>query len=297
MASELADRLGKFGIWRGVTQATPELAAGIERLGYGALWLGGSPDGDLASADQVLSATTTLVVGTSIVNMWKDDAVTVARSYARVQAKHPDRFVLGVGAGHPEATQQYASPYDTLATYVDQLIANDVPAHRIVLAALGPRVLRLAADRTGGAIPYLVPPEHTRQAREILGPDGLLAPEHKAVIGTDAARARALGRKRVSNPYLHLVNYTSNLRRVGFTDEDLAVVDTGAGSTEGGSDRLVDALVAHGSAEQVAAQLSAHLEAGADHVCIQLLTETDADPMPGYTQLAAALGLKHGPGN
>jgi probable F420-dependent oxidoreductase len=282
MASELADRLGRFGIWRSATQTTPELAAIIERLGYGALWLGGSPDGDLAIADHLLSATTTLNVGTSIVNMWKDDAVTVARSYARVQAKHPDRFVLGVGAGHPEAIQQYASPYDTLATYVDQLVASGVPAHRIVLAALGPRVLRLAADRTGGAIPYLVPPEHTRRAREILGPDRLLAPEHKAVVDTDAARARALGRQRVSNPYLHLVNYTSNLRRLGFTDEDLA---------NGGSDRLIDALVAHGTAEQVNAQLTAHLDAGADHVCIQLLTEAGANPLTGYAELARVLGL------
>jgi probable F420-dependent oxidoreductase len=290
MTSELADRLGRFGIWRGATQTAPELAAAIEQLGYGALWLGGSPDGDLAVADELLSATTTLNVGTSIVNMWKDDAVTVARSYARVQAKHPDRFVLGVGAGHPEATKQYASPYDTLATYVDQLVASGVPAHRIVLAALGPRVLRLAAGHTGGAIPYLVPVEHTRIAREILGPDRLLAPEQKAVVDTDATRARALGRKRVTNPYLHLVNYTSNLRRLGFTDEDLAVT----GNTVGGSDRLIDALVAHGSPEQVAAQLTGHLEAGADHVCIQLLTETDADPLPGYTELAGALGLNPG---
>ena len=287
MASELADRLGKFGIWQGTTQTTPELAAAIERLGYDALWLGGSPDGDLAVADELLSATTMLIVGTSIVNMWKDDAGTVARSYARVEAKHPDRFVLGVGAGHPEATQRYASPYTTLATYVDQLVAGGVPAHRIVLAALGPRVLRLAADRTGGAIPYLVPPEHTRTAREILGPDRLLAPEHKAVIDTEPARARTLGRKRVSNPYLHLVNYTSNLRRLGFTDADIA---------DGGSDRLIDALVAHGSPDQVAAQLTAHLEAGADHVVIQLLTETGGDPLPGYTELAGALGLNPRPG-
>ncbi len=285
MASELAERLGTFGIWRAVTQSTPELAVAIESLGYGALWLGGSPDGDLAIADDLLSATTTLAVGTSIVNMWKDDAVTVAQSYARLQAKHPGRFVLGVGAGHPEAIPHYASPYDTLATYVDQLVANHVPAGRIVLAALGPRVLRLAADAAGGAIPYLVPPEHTRQAREILGPDLLLAPEHKVVIDTDVTRARALGRKRVSNPYLHLVNYTSNLRRLGFTDKDLA---------DEGSDGLVDALVAHGSPDQVAAQLGAHLQAGADHVCVQLLTEADADPLPGYTELASALALLAG---
>jgi probable F420-dependent oxidoreductase len=285
MASELADRLGKFGIWRSASQATPELAAGLERLGYRALWLGGSPAGDLAIVDQLLGATTRLNVGTSIVNMWQDDAAVVAQSYARIQARFPDRFVLGVGAGHPEATQEYASPYDTLATYVDRLIANHVPGQRIVLAALGPRVLRLAAERTGGAIPYLVTAEHTRTAREILGPDRLLAPEHKAVLDTDRRRARELGRKRVSNPYLRLRNYTSNLRRLGFTDEDLA---------ESGSDRLVDALVAHGSPDQVAAQLSAHLEAGADHVCIQLLAETDADPLPDYTQLAAALGLDRG---
>jgi probable F420-dependent oxidoreductase len=287
VASELADRLGKFGIWRSATQATPELAAGLERLGYGALWLGGSPTGDLAIVDQLLGATTTLNVGTSIVNMWQDDATTVAQSYARIQARFPDRFVLGVGAGHPEATQRYASPYETLARYVDQLIVNHVPARGIVLAALGPRVLRLAADRTGGAIPYLVTAEHTLRAREILGPDLLLAPEHKAVLDTDEQRARALGGKRVRNPYLGLRNYTSNLRRLGFTDEDLA---------DGGSERLIDALVAHGSPDQVAAQLTAHLEAGADHVCIQLLTETGADPLPGYTELAGALGLGRGRG-
>jgi probable F420-dependent oxidoreductase len=282
MAAELRDRLGRFGIWRGAAQATPELAAAIERLGYSALWLGGSPSGDLAIVDQLLAATTTLIVGTSIVNIWQDDATTVARSYARIQASFPDRFVLGVGAGHPEATQRYASPFETLATYVDQLVVNHVPARGIVLAALGPRVLKLAADRTGGAIPYLVTAEHTLRAREILGPDLLLAPEHKAVLDTDSERARTLGGKRVSNPYLGLRNYTSNLRRLGFTDEDL---------TDGGSDRLIDALVAHGSPEQVAAQLSAHLDAGADHVCIQLLTQATADPVPGYTDLAGALGL------
>jgi probable F420-dependent oxidoreductase len=149
-----------------------------------------------------------------------------------------------------------------------------------MLAALGPKVLRLAGERTAGALPYLVPPEHTRQAREILGPGPLLAPEHKAVLDTDAARARALGRARVATPYLGLVNYTSNLRRLGWTDDDLA---------GGGSDALVDALVAHGSADQVAAELSAHLDAGADHVAIQLLTEPNADPVPGYRDLARAL--------
>jgi probable F420-dependent oxidoreductase len=282
MASQLRAKLGRFGIWRAAVQTTPDLAASIEQLGFGAVWLGGSPDGDLAIVDQLLDATSSLVVGTSIVNIWKDDAATVAASYARIQASHPGRFVLGVGAGHREATAHYASPYDTLATYVDQLRDHNVPAEGIVLAALGPKVLRLAGERTAGAIPYLVPPEHTRLAREILGPDRLLAPEHKVVLDTDEATARALGRKRVSNPYLGLINYTSNLRRLGFTDDDLA---------DGGSDQLIDALVAHGSAEQVAAQLAAHLDAGADHVCIQLLTERSGEGLAGYTELARGLAL------
>jgi probable F420-dependent oxidoreductase len=282
MTAMLAEKLGRFGVWRGTPQVTPELAADLEQLGYGALWLGGSPAADLTIVDRLLAATSTLVVGTSIVNMWQADPAVVAQSYARIEAAYPDRFVLGVGAGHREATPEYVSPYETLVTYVDRLLAAGVPADRLVLAALGPRVLKLAADRAAGAIPYLVPPEHTRLAREILGPDKLLAPEHKVVLDADPQRGRALGARRVRTPYLGLVNYTSNLRRLGFTDEDLA---------NGGSDRLVDALVAHGSPEQVAAQLTAHLDAGADHVCVQLLTESGVDPGPQYAELARALGL------
>ncbi|MFI5066675.1 MAG: LLM class F420-dependent oxidoreductase [Streptosporangiales bacterium] len=280
--TQLRDRLGRWGVWRGAAQVTPQLAAEVEQAGFGALWLGGSPDGDLALAEELLGATQALTVGTSIVNMWKDGPHEVARSFARVQERFPDRFVLGVGAGHREATQQYERPYDTLAAYVDTLLGDGVPRDSLVLAALGPKVLRLSRDRTGGAIPYLVPPEHTRLARDILGPGPLLAPEHKVVLDTDTERARALGRARVRNPYLGLVNYTSNLRRLGWSDADLG---------DGGSDALVDALVAHGSAEQVAAQLSQHLEAGADHVVAQLLTEPGADPVPGYRALAQALKL------
>jgi probable F420-dependent oxidoreductase len=286
MTAKLAGQLGQFGVWRATSQATPDLAAELDRLGYGALWLGGSPAADLAIVDRLLAATSTLAVGTSIVNMWQSDPDTVAQSYARIEAGFPGRFVLGVGAGHREATPEYASPYDTLATYVDRLLAAGVPPERLVLAALGPRVLRLAADRTGGAIPYLVPPEHTRRAREILGPDKLLAPEHKAVLDADSQRRRALGSRRVRTPYLGLVNYTGNLRRLGYTDADLA---------DGGSDRLIDDLVAHGEPEQVAARLTAHLDAGADHVCIQLLTEAAADPVPQYAELAQALALPQRP--
>jgi probable F420-dependent oxidoreductase len=276
-----ARRLGRFGIWRSASQVTPELAAGIERLGFGALWLGSSPAGDLVQAEELLGLTTTLTLATSIVNMWQDQPEHVARSFARVQRRHPGRFLLGVGAGHREATQQYARPFQALARYVDVLQAGGVPRDSLVLAALGPNVLGLARDRAAGAIPYLVPPEHTRQARAVLGPGPLLAPEHKVVLDTDPDTARALGRTRV-HPHLGLVNYTSNLRRLGWTDDDLS------GS---GSDALIDALVAHGTPAEIAAQLTRHLDAGADHVCLHLITEEGTDPLPGYRALAPALGL------
>jgi len=277
-----ARRLGRFGVWRSASLVTPELAVGIERLGFGALWLGSSPAGDLIRAEELLGATTTLTLATSIVNMWQDQPEDVARSFARVQRRHPGRFLLGVGAGHREAAQRYARPYETLARYVDVLRAGGVPRDSLVLAALGPRVLGLARDRAAGAIPYLVPPEHTRQARAVLGPAPLLAPEHKVVLDTDPGRARALGRARVQRPYLGQVNYTSNLRRLGWGDADLS---------DGGSDALIDALVAHGSPAEIAAQLTRHLDAGADHVCLQLITEEPAGPLPGYRALAPALGL------
>jgi len=277
------DHLGEFGIWRGWHSLSPDLAAAIEQAGYGTLWVGSSPDGDLAAVEKLLAATSTLVLGTSIVNIWKDDAATVAGSWRRLAGRFPGRFILGIGAGHPEATSSYLRPYGALADYVEALLAAGVPASGVVLAALGPRVLRLSGERAGGAIPYLVTAEHTRQAREILGAGPLLAPEHKVVLDTDPERARATGRPRVEKPYLGLVNYTRNLRRLGWSEADLA---------NGGSDALIDALVLHGSAGEVAAGLREHLAAGADHVVVQLLTRDDGELLvPDYRELAAALGL------
>lgn len=275
--------LGPFGIWRSVTMVTPAMAAEVERLGYGALWLGGSPRADLMVVDRLLAATSELVVATGIVNMWQSDAREVASSFARIEDRHPGRFLLGVGTGHREAIAQYAKPYDTIVNYVDVLLAGGVPAGSLVLAALGPKMLRLAAERTAGAHPYLVTPAYVERAREIMGAGPLLAVEHKAVLDSDPPAARAIGRPRVHRPYLGLENYTNNLRRLGWTDDDLA---------DGGSDALIDALVAHGAAAHVAAQLTGFLDAGADHVCVQLLhADADADPLPGYRELAAALEL------
>ena len=270
---------GKVGIWRLPSGLTPEITAEAEVLGYGAIWLGGSPDGDLGVVDQLLDATDHIAVGTSIVNVWKDDAATVAASWHRISARYPDRFLLGIGIGHPEATQEYQRPYDKLVSYLDELDELKVPASGRALAALGPRVLRLSAERSAGALPYLVTPEHTRQARQVLGPEALLAPEQKLVLETDPERARAIGRPRVQNPYLNLANYLSNLRRLGWTDADLA---------DGGSDALIDALAVHGDAAAIARGVTAHLEAGADHVAVQVL---NPDPLPALRALAGQLQL------
>jgi probable F420-dependent oxidoreductase len=273
----MANKLGKFGIWRRANGVTPELTQEVERLGYGAIWLGGYPDGTLDIVESLLDATERIVVATGIVNMWTIDAKEVSASYHRIVAKHPGRFLLGVGVGHPEAVQVYQKPYDKIVEYLDQLDEANVPVQDRALAALGPKVLKLSGERTAGAHPYLTTPEHTREAREILGEGVLLAPEHKVVLDTDPERARARGRKAVQNPYLQLRNYVSNLRRLGWTDEDLA---------NGGSDRLIDALALHGDAESIAPGLTAHLDAGADHVCIQVL---DRDPLPAYRAVAEVL--------
>jgi probable F420-dependent oxidoreductase len=213
--------------------------------------------------------------------MWTTPAEEAAASYHRIEAAHPGRFLLGVGIGHPEATSDYRRPYATIVEYLDRLDAEKVPVDGRVLAALGPKVLKLAAERTAGAHPYLTTPEHTREAREIVGEGVLLAPEHKVVLDTDPERARAIGRPVVAKPYLGLRNYTSNLLRLGWTEEDLA---------DGGSDRLVDALVVWGDEATIAARIQEHRDAGADHVCIQVLTDDPrAFPAEHWRALAPAL--------
>ena len=271
--------LGRIGIWRHSSGLTPEVVAEVEALGYGAIWVGGSPGGDLSVVENLLDATDRIAVATGIVNVWKDDAATVAASYHRITPRYPGRFMLGLGIGHPEATQEYRQPYAKLVSYLDELDDLKVPVGGRVLAALGPKVLRLAAERAAGAHPYLVTPEHTRWARQVLGDGPLLAPEQKVVLETDPERARAIGRPRVQNPYLGLTNYLNNLRRLGWTDADFA---------DGGSDALIDALAVHGDAVAIARALTAHLDAGADHVAVQVL---NPDPLPALRALADQLQL------
>ena len=273
---------GKYGIWRRALGLTPDLAREIEALGFGAIWIGGPPPGDLGPAESLLEATDHIAVATGIVNMWSTPAAEVAPSYHRIEKAHPGRFLLGVGIGHPEAVAEYRSPFRAILDYLDALDAAGVPKDGMALAALGPKVLKVSAERTAGAHPYLTTPAHTREARELVGPGVLLAPEQKVVLESDPEAARAIGRPSVDRPYLHLRNYVANLRRLGFTDEDVA---------DGGSDRLIDALAVHGTPEMVAAGLTAHLDAGADHVCAQVLTKDGADPLPAMRELARALKL------
>jgi probable F420-dependent oxidoreductase len=273
-------QLGKLGIWAHEDKLSPELARALETIGYRTIWIGGSPGGDLDLVPALLGVTDRLTVATGIVNIWRDDPVTIAAAYRRIAADFPGRFLLGIGTGHPEATSDYTHPYRALVDYFDVLDRDGVPVDGRALAALGPRVLGLARDRTAAAHPYLVTPQHTRMAREILGPQVLLAPEQKVVVEPDPEKARALGRPKVAKPYLGLSNYLANLRRLGFTDDDLSGQ---------GSDRLIDALVAHGDAEAAALLVAEHYAAGADHVAIQLITEPGADPLPHYQALAEHL--------
>jgi probable F420-dependent oxidoreductase len=278
MSDEKPDlgRFGSFGM--GVT---PEQAKDIEALGYGAVWVGGSPPAELDWVEPILEKTTTLQVATGIVNIWTADVGPVSESFHRIEKAYPGRFLLGIGVGHPEAHQAYRKPFDALNDYLDKLDEYGVPKNRLVVAALGPQVLKLSARRSAGAHPYLTTPEHTAQARELIGPDAFLAPEHKVVLTTDADKARAVGRKAL-NIYLGLTNYLNNFKRLGFTDEDLA---------KPGSDRFVDAVVAYGSTDSIAERLKQHLDAGADHVPVQVLTSPDK-VVPALAELAGPLGLQ-----
>ena len=278
--SGLKPDLGRFGVWT-FGAPKPEQAVEIEKLGYGAVWVGGSPAGDLNYVDPILEATETLQVATGIINVWTADAAEVAEAYHRVEAAYPGRFLLGIGIGHPEHTEEYRKPYDVLVEYLDALDAAKVPTSRMVVAALGPKVLKLSATRSAGAHPYLTTPEHTAQAHALIGNTVYLAPEHKVVLTTDAEEARAIGRETVDF-YLNLSNYLNNWKRLGFTDADIA---------KPGSDKLIDAVVAHGTPEDVAARLNEHLDAGADHVSIQVLGGPDK-LIGTLTALAGPLGLK-----
>lgn len=276
--------LGTYGAWLhpALGNSSIEYAGELEELGFSTIWvgIGAGPIGDMRLLDDMLAATGTTVVASAIINMWQDDAAGLARHYHRIVDRHGPRLLLGVGLGHPEKIQSnYDKPLHRMREYVEKLRGEQVPPESIVIGALGAKTLKLAGECTFGAHPYLTNPAHTEYARKILGATAFLAPEHKVVLTEDADHARRIGRPAVQFPYLGLRNYTNNLMRHGFTEEDVS------GS---GSDRLIDALVAHGSPEAIFERLDRHLAAGADHVGIQVLTGShDSTPMPAFRELAA----------
>lgn len=282
--------LGRVGIWSGLfagdRETAKEAAVELERLGYGALWLNNVPElFDLAR--ELLGATERIVVATGIASIWTHPPEAVAAAHHALTQAYPHRFLLGLGVSHApivdrEQAGQYSRPVERMAAYLDALDAapTPVPVHERVLAALGPRMLTLARERSAGAHPYLVTVEHTRQARAVLGAGRLLAPEQGVVLATDPVQARSIARARLAM-YLQLPNYTNSWLRLGFTPDDLAA---------GGSDRLVDALVAWGGVDAIRERVAAHLDAGADHVCLQVLTaDPQAWPREEWRALAAVV--------
>lgn len=269
------DDFGTYGVWRWESGITPEFAQAAERFGYGALWVGGSPAADLEVVERALDATEGIVVATGIVNIWKDDAAEVAASFRRIEERHPGRFVIGIGSGHREATPQRVRPLAALKAYLDVFDAEGVPADQRLLAALGDKTLKLAADRTLGAHPYLTVPAHTAHARPILG-DALLAPELKVVVNPDQDEARAIARKYLKR-YFGLENYVGALVRFGVDPADIE---------NGGSDALIDKVAANHTPAAAVAGVQEHLDAGADHVCIQPLGD---DPIGSLERIAAEL--------
>ena len=270
-------RLGRIGIWRR-HQPGPGIVPELEALGYGALWLGSSPS--LAHVRPYLDASEEITIATGILNIWQHEPADVAAQHAELTRAYPGSFLLGIGVGHPEATSDYTRPLSAMRAFFDGLdaAAEPVPREERIAAALGPKMLELAAERSLGTHPYFTTPEHTRFARERVGPDAVVATELAVVVETDPERAREDGRAYAAT-YLGLGNYTSNLLRFGFTERDLA---------DSGSDRLIDAVIPHGSAEAIAEAVQAHFDAGADHVCLQPLGHGPA-PVEDYRALAAVL--------
>jgi probable F420-dependent oxidoreductase len=270
-------QLGQIGIWRihrDGTDAVPE----IEAHGFQTLWLGASPS--VADARPFLERSTSLTVATGILNLWRHQPADVAAERAELAREYPGRFLLGIGVGHPEATSEYRKPLAAMREFFDGLDAAEepVPRDERVAAALGPKMLELAAERSLGAHPYFTPVEHTRIARERVGPDRLVAPEVAVVLEPDAEVAREKARA-YAGRYLGAQNYVNNLLRLGYSERDVA---------DGGSDRLIDDVIPHGSPAEVANVVRAHLDAGADHVCLQPVGHGPM-PLDDYRALANEL--------
>lgn len=290
-------QLGRVGIWTRQFEDQPaaksqEAARELEELGYGAIWFGEAAGREaLTNAGLLLAGTRRIVIATGIANIYARDAVTMAAGQKTLAEAYPNRFLLGLGVSHVPLVEQlrghkYEKPVATMRAYLeamDRAPFNSVaPATKPlrVLAALGPKMLALSGELANGAHPYNVNPEHSAEARKILGPQPYLCPEQAVVLETNAEKARAIGRAFL-NFYLTLPNYANNLRRLGFSDDDYK---------DGGSNRLIDAIIAWGDLKAIRKRIDEHHAAGADHVCIQVLTsDPKALPLKEWKELAGAL--------
>jgi probable F420-dependent oxidoreductase len=289
--------IGRVGIWCFTLELQPaaraqEAAAEVEALGYKALWIPEAMGREaFTHAGLLLAATRRVVVATGIANIFGRDAMTMAAAQKTLTEAYPDRFLLGMGVSHAPLVEgvrghRYEKPLSAMRTYLDAMdaapfLAVPPTAEPVrVIGALAPKMLKLAAERAAGAHPYFVPPEHTVQARQIMGKGPWLAPEQAVVLESDAGKARDIARVHMAT-YLGLPNYVNNLKRLGFTDDDVA---------NGGSDRLVDAIVAWGNIDAIVKRVRAHHDAGADHVCVQVLDpDPRALPLRQWRELAPAL--------
>lgn len=281
-------RIGRIGVWSmelrfGDPGEIAEAAAELDELGYGAIWFPGGIGGDVTGDfDRLLAATRRATIATGIINVWKHEPDEVARWWLALADEHKARALLGLGISHgPLIGETWGKPVAVTRDYVERLTAAGVPATSQCLAALGPKMLELARDLTAGAHPYLVTPEHSTLARSILGAGKLLAPEQGVILETDPARARELGREALAH-YRLLPNYRNNWLRLGFDEDEVERLD----------DRLIDSLFAWGSVERVAERVKAHLAAGADHVCLQVINPQGAGiakSREAWRALAAAL--------
>jgi len=283
----------RISLWGGAPWQDPsrvsearEAAAEVEELGFHRLWFSGGFDpGVLPAFGELLDATSTLRVASGIISIWTSTPEQSAQAFAQYEREHPGRFLLGLGNSHAAMVEgegkRYEKPFTRTVEYLDELSLQSptIPVDRMALAALGPKMLELARDRTAGAHPYFTTVEHTASARDVLGADALLAPEVAVVLEADASVARSVAREYTAG-YLSLPNYTNNLRRFGWSEDDLA---------GGGSDRLVDALIPWGTVEQVAAGVLRHAEAGADEVAIQVLGGGGQFPRQAFRDLAGVL--------
>jgi probable F420-dependent oxidoreductase len=282
-------RLGRIGIWSlelryGDRASALDAAAELDQLGFGTLWVPGGVGGNLmGDVEALLAATPRTMIATGILNIWKHTPQEVGLWWKQLPADKQRRVMLGLGVSHSSLIgDAYKKPLTVMRAYLDGLTKAGLPADSLCLAALGPKMLELSRDRTAGAHPYLVTPEHSAVARKVLGPNKLLAPEQGVILERDPAQARALARGALTH-YLTMPNYTNSWRRLGFSAEDVATV----------SDRLVDGLFAWGGVERIVERVNAHLAAGADHVCLQVVTGAkggDFGPLrSAWRELAAAL--------